>query len=152
MRKNLAVLLLTGIIFSCNQPATKTVIAKAPVDSLISNWNKSWNNHDSAGVRNLFTADALLIDDNLIALNADEFSNKWIQPNINLINNLKTTKLQHWSSGDRAGYTGKYELDIILKDSLLARGKGVFTVNWEKTEKGEWKITTANIHSLTENK
>jgi len=103
-------------------------------------------------VRNLFTEDALLIDDDFIAVNADEFSANWIHPNIKLVTNLSTTKLQDWSTGDRAGYTGKYELDVVVKDSVVAKGKGVFTVNWIKTGKGDWKITTADIHSFAERK
>lgn len=152
MKKIFALLLLIGIFSSCKQPSPETVIVKAPVDSLISNWNNSWNTHDSAAVRNLFTTDALLIDNNFIALNADEFSNEWIHPNIKLVTNLTTTKLQDWSTNDRAGYTGNYELDVVVKDSVVAKGKGVFTVNWIKTEKGDWKITTANIHSFVEKK
>lgn len=152
MRQLFSLLLLTGILFSCSRPTPETVIVKAPVDSLITNWSNSWNNHDSAAVRNLFTEDALLIDDDFIAVNADEFSANWIHPNIKLVTNLSTTKLQDWSTGDRAGYTGKYELDVVVKDSVVAKGKGVFTVNWIKTGKGDWKITTADIHSFAERK
>ncbi len=152
MRQLFSLLLLTGILFSCSQSTPETIIVKAPVDSLITNWSNSWNSHDSAAVRNLFTEDALLIDDDFIAVNANEFSAKWIHPNIKLVTNLRTTKLQDWSTNDRAGYTGKYELDVVVKDSVVAKGKGVFTVNWIKTEKGDWKITTANIHSFVENK
>jgi hypothetical protein len=140
--------ILTAILVSCKQQSSETIIAKAPVDSLIRNWSNSWNNHDSAGVRNLFVADALLIDNNLIASNMQETSDKWIQPNINAVQNFKTSTLQQWSTSDRAGYTGNYEFDYALNDSEMAKAKGVFTVNWIKTTKGEWKITIADIHSI----
>jgi ketosteroid isomerase-like protein len=56
--------------------------------------------------------------------------------------------LREWSVADRAGYTGNYEFNYGVKDSAMAKAKGVFTLNWIKTEKGEWKITTADIHSI----
>lgn len=152
MKKILMALLVTGTIVSCNQPSGNIIVQKAPIDSLIINWNNSWNNHDSAAVRNLFAADALLIDDNLIAMNANELSAKWISPNINAVNNLKATQLQEWETNERAGYTGKYQFDVLVKDSLIAQPRGVFTVNWKKTDNGDWKIMTATIHSFIEKK
>jgi ketosteroid isomerase-like protein len=148
--KKILVCAIVSIIVSCQQRSTAPAVVKAPVDSLITNWSNSWNDHDSASVRNLFMADALLLDNNLIANNTDEIAAKWIYPNINLVHNFKSTGLQDWSTNDRAGYTGKYEFDVIVNDSILAHPKGAYTVNWIKTDNGEWKITTAAIHSLTE--
>jgi len=152
MKKILISFIAAGMLISCKQPSPDATIIKAPIDSLIANWSNSWNNHDSAGVRNLFVADALLTDDKLIAMNAAEFSAKWISPNIHVVNNFKTSKLQDWSSNDRAGYTGTYDLDVVVKNSVIAKPKGVFTVNWVKTDNGEWKITTAIIYSFNEQK
>ena len=150
MKQITAVLILAFTMFSCNQAAinTKNNSVKAPIDSLVTNWENNWNKNDSTGVRNMFIADALLVDDNLVAVNAAEFSDKWIHPNINLISNLKSIKLQEWSEDSRANYTGKYTLDVIMKDSVVAKPEGVYTVNWLKTEKGDWKITSAIIHSF----
>jgi len=150
MKKILTCIIVSAIWSSCQQRAIEVVFVKAPVDSLITNWSDSWNDHDSAGVRNLFMADALLLDNNLIANNTDEIAVKWIHPNINLVHHFKSTKLQDWSANDRAGYTGKYEFDVIVNDSVLAHPKGAYTVNWIKTGNGDWKITTAAIHSLNE--
>jgi ketosteroid isomerase-like protein len=152
MKLILAVLIVVIFISSCNQPSPQAGISKAPVDSLILEWENSWNKHDSAGVRNSFLPDALLIDDNLIATGSEELSDKWIHPNITVVNNLKTTRLQDWSTNDRAGYTGKYELDVVVNDSVIAKPTGIFTVNWVKTDKGDWKINTAAIHSFSEQK
>lgn len=116
------------------------------------NWENNWNRHDSAGIRDLFVSDALLIDDNLIATGAEALSANWIHPNHKVVNNLTSVKLQEWSTNDRAGYTGKYGLSVIVNDSVIARPVGIFTVNWKKTEKGDWKITTAHIHSIVEKK
>ena len=150
MKQITTVLILAFTMFSCNQPS-KNITGnnqKAPVDFLITNWENNWNKHDSTGVRNMFLADALLVDDNLVAVNADEFSAKWIHPSINLISNIKSTKLQEWSEGNRANYTGKYTLDVIMKDSVVAKPEGIYSVNWLKTEKGDWKITSAVIYSF----
>ena len=149
MKKILTILAMTGILFSCSQPSTTTSsVAKAPIDSLISNWQNNWNNHDSAGVCNMFTADAVLVDQELLVMNAKELAEKWVSPAIRLVKNLKADKLQDWSTGDRAGYTGKFNLDIVSKDAVVARGHGIFTVNWMKTDKGDWKITTALINEF----
>ncbi len=150
MKIILSTLMVCSIVCSCNQPNSKEVESKAPVDSLISNWENSWNKHDSAGVSNMFLSDALLIDDQLITENSNDLSTKWIHPNINVVSNLKSTKLQEWSSNDRAGYTGKYEFDVVVNDAVVANQKGVYTVNWNRVEDGGWKISTANIHSFAE--
>ena len=150
MKKTIAALGLITILFSCKE-AEKTatiVVTKATVDSLVSNWENNWNKHDSAGVRNMFVDDAILVDDNLVTTNAAEFSEKWIHRNINMVTNLTSTKLQEWSDGNRAGYTGKYALDVVIKDSVIAKPEGIFSVNWLKTETGIWKITSAIIYSF----
>ena len=141
-------MLVTVIIASCTQSSANMAIEKVSVDSLVNNWAKTWNNHDSVGVRDLFMKDALLIDNDLISKNIEDISTEWIHPNINAVNNFKAIKLQEWSAGGRAGYTGNYEFDYGVNDSAMAKAKGVFTLNWIKTEKGEWKITTSDIHSV----
>jgi ketosteroid isomerase-like protein len=149
MKKIITVLAMIGILFSCKQPSSNiAIVAKAPIDSLIAEWQKNWNNHDSSGVCNMFVADAVLIDQELLVMNAKELAEKWVSPSIRLVKNLKTDKLQDWSTTDRAGYTGKFNLDIVVKDVVVARGHGIFTVNWMKTDKGDWKITTANINEF----
>lgn len=140
------------LLIACKQPASELIVTKAPVDSLIKNWGNSWNNHDSAAVKKLFATGALLIDDNLIADNDSKLSDKWIGPNINLVNNFKTSQLQVWSTGENAGYSGTYEFDVIVKDTVVDHPKGAFSLNWKKLADGNWKITTATIHSFTEKK
>lgn len=152
MKKILFSFFITAVVLSCKQPATNTSMAKAPVDSLMKAWADGWSGHDSAAVMHLFTADALLMDDNLVAAGAERIAAKWISPNIRVVNNFKATGLQQWSAGDRAGYSGKYEFDVIVKDSVVAKPAGAFTINWIKGDKGDWKITTAAIHSFMEKK
>jgi ketosteroid isomerase-like protein len=149
MKKIILCFLVSGILFSCKQPAPPVDIKQAPVDSLVKNWSDAWNNHDSVAVRNLFLPTALLIDDNLVAQTADEIAAKWIGPNIRLLKNFKAVSLQQWSVADRAAYTGKYEFEVVMNDSVVAKPTGAFTINWLKSENGEWKITTAVIHSFT---
>ena len=149
--KKIPLLLLAIItIYSCNEKSVKATdkSVKAPIDSLISNWENSWNKHDSASARNMFLPDAVLIDDNLVTTDNKELSEKWIHPNIKVVSNLRSTKLQEWSEGNRAGYIGKYNLEVVIKDSVVAKPEGIYSVNWLKTEKGGWKITSAVIHSF----
>jgi hypothetical protein len=91
----------------------------------------------------------LLVDDNVIAKNSIEISAKWIHPNINAVNNFKTIQLQNWSNEERAGYTGSYEFEVLNKNNLKDKIKGIFTVNWIKTINNDWKITTATIFSFS---
>ena len=149
MKKITFSILLACALFSCKQPDKAVVVTKAPIDSLITQWNLNWNNHDSTGVRNMFADDALLIDDNLIANSADEISEKWIHPNINVVNNFKSDKLKDWSDVNFAAYTGKYEFEAIVNSNVVASPKGLFTFEWEKNPNGEWKIVVAHIHALT---
>jgi ketosteroid isomerase-like protein len=152
MKKMLFSMIAAGMLFSCNQPSTETKVTNAPIDSLVASWAYGWNNQDSAVVRNLFEIDALLTDDQLIANGIEEIAAKMISPNIRLVRNFTSSRLQEWTSVDRAGYTGTYELEIVINEEVVAKPKGVFTVNWRKTGTGAWKITTATIYSFVEQK
>lgn len=146
MKKVIYVFLIT-ILFSCTPNQEQPKVLKSPVDELVANWRNNWNNHDSIGVRNMFLEDALLIENELICRNAEEFAAKWIHPNISGVNHLETNELQEWSTADRAGFTGTYSVEVI-HDSVPEYPAGVFAVNWIKTAKGEWKITSAVIHTF----
>jgi len=148
MKKVLYAFFLAGILFSCKQPNPKiAAVVKAPIDSLISNFNKAWNTQDSAAIRSLFVNDALLIDDELIAKNGDEISTKWIHPIYHSVSNLTSSKLQEWTSNDRAGFSGLWTIQLKMKKKVLNL-KGAYTVIWMKNDKGEWKISTADLHSI----
>jgi len=152
MKNMLFSLIAAGMLFSCNQPSSESKVTNAPIDSLVANWANGWNSQDSAGVRNLFEDDALLTDDQLIVTGIEEIAAKMISPNIQLVRNFTSSKLQEWTSGDRAGYTGTYEIEIVINKEVVAKPKGVFTVNWKKTGTGDWKITSAVIYSYAEKK
>jgi ketosteroid isomerase-like protein len=149
MKKILIAICVAGILFSCKQTLTPIAVVKAPIDSLISNYNKAWNNHDSTAIQNLFASDALLIDDDIIAINANEINTKWIRPYHLNISNATTIKMQEWSSNERAGFTGNWILDMKIKKGVI-KVKGTYTMIWTKNDKGEWKITTADLHSAPE--
>lgn len=152
MKKILFAFFLAGILFSCKQPTpTVVTVVKAPIDSLIDNYNKAWNTNDSAAIRNLFTDDALLIDDELIAKNGDEISAKWIHPVYKAVSNVTSSKLQEWTSNDRAGFTGLWTIQLKMKKKAM-KIKGAYTVIWMKNDKGQWKIATADLHSIVSKK
>ncbi len=135
--------------FACNQKSPiATAVIPSPTDSLVNSWNKAWNDHDSATIRNHFDTDAIVTDDAIVAKNTDEISSKWVGPYHNLTNNMKTEKIQEWASADRAGYTGLYSFTVNQNDSVIANPKGIITLNWKKSDKGDWKITTAHIHEI----
>lgn len=150
MKKMLFSLIAAGMLFSCNRPSTETKVTNSPIDSLVAKWANGWNSQDSAAVRNLFEDDALLTDDQLIANGIDEIADNMISPNILLVHNFTSSRLQEWVSGDRAGYSGTYEIEIVINEEVVAKPKGVFTLNWRKTGTGEWKIYTAIIYSFAE--
>jgi len=150
MKKIILGILAVGLLFSCSKKPTETELPKAPIDSLIANWQNTWNNNDSAGICNMFAPDIVLIDDELVIMNSKELADNWAGPYHKLVKNLKTEKMQEWSSADRAGYTGKYELDIVINDSVIGHPHGIFTANWIKTENGEWKVTTANMNAFSD--
>ena len=95
----------------------------------------------------MFLSDAILIENDIICKGIQELEEKWIQPNVNLVQGLKASKLQEWSTETRAGYTGGYEVEVTI-DSVINKLKGVFTVTWMKTESEEWKISSAMIHAF----
>ena len=149
MKNFLISLVVAGLLVSCNSNSvTTTSTEKAPVDKLVANFCDGWNNHDSTGVKNQFLDDAILIDDHILTSSIAEMSSKWIRPNMPHIKSITPTKLQEWSTGDRAGYTGTYKMVFIKPKGDLGNSNGLLTVNWLKTAQGEWKITNAHIHSV----
>ena len=141
---------LAMFLFSCSQNNSEKEISTSPVNVEIAKWEKNWNSHDSVGVVNLFAEDALVIDDKLIANNRLEIAEKWVHPNINFVTHLKSVQLKQWNTVQAAGYTGKYEFDVTIKDSVVQKIKGIYTVNWKINDKGEWKVITAQIHSFAD--
>ena len=71
----------------------------------------------------------IIADNNLVTKNLKELSNEWIHPNIRIVNNFKSTKMQDWSTNDRAGYAGNWTLDVLVNDSIVARPTGAFTLS-----------------------
>ncbi len=137
MKKILFSLIAAGILLSCKQPSIESKVIIAPVDSLVANWANGWNSQDSAAVRNLFEDDALLTDNRLIATGIEEIATRMISPNIHLVRNFTSSGLQEWTTDDRAGYTGTYEIEIVVNEEVVAKPKGVFTLNWRKTGTGD---------------
>jgi ketosteroid isomerase-like protein len=135
------------LLTSCNKISNSATNQLSPVDSLIGEWIKNWNNHDSIAVKNMFDADVILIDDNMIAKSQEEVVSKMIRPHIESINNIKAEKIKEWVSADRALYTGTYSLDIFANGSLTDQHKGFWTVAWKKNDKDEWKICNVHINT-----
>ena len=57
------------------------------------------------------------------------FAKNGYGPSINLISNIKSSELQQWSEGNRASYTGKYTLDVVVKDAVVAKPEGIYSNN-----------------------
>lgn len=150
MRNYLLLLIIGLLALSCNETPTTAPVsaAAAPVDSLISNWCKTWSSNDSAGVSSMFTPTALVIDDQYIFNGKATIDSGWIHRNLPFVKNMTAQKLQEWSSGDHAGYVGTYQFDLTIKDTVRSQQKGAFTVNWIREEKGDWKVVSATIHSF----
>ena len=147
MKKTSLILILSTLICSCTPTPSIPIANASPVDSLSAHFASVWNHQDSAGVRQLFGNTVLLTDDDMMVTTPGEISSKWIHPNIRVVHNFKTTKLQDWSSTDRAGYTGKFEFDAIVNDSVVAHPAGIYTINWLRNENNQWLINTCIIYS-----
>jgi ketosteroid isomerase-like protein len=149
MKNSILVFILLNLLVSCNQKEKETdATAKSPADSLISMYINAWNNNDSAAICNLFAEDAIVVDDELVMMNIGEIAQKWAGPYHLYARNLKTEKLKEWATDNRAGYTGMYALEIVVNDTLMYSPYGIFTMVWEKSKDGSWKVSTANMNAL----
>lgn len=151
MKKILFIVLISGCFFSCvSQKSTSSKSAGVEVSSLMKDFEHAWSTNDSITISNLFAPDVILFDRPLLATNSHELAEKWIGPFYKFVKNMRTEKLQDWSTTDRAGYTGYYTLDIVMDGAIVYSPKGICTLNWVKNDKGEWKIITANMNSIDE--
>ena len=146
------ILLLTIVICSLTtcQKTNDKLETESPIDPLLNNFISSWNNNDSITAKNMFASDAIVFDDNIIAKNHEELMSNWIRPLITTITNVQMEKTQEWVTEDLAGCSGFWSIDILHNDSVAASYKGVMTFIWILSEKGEWKISHAHLHSFYE--
>jgi ketosteroid isomerase-like protein len=148
--KNILILaFVICLMIACQNPSDKLTM-ESPVDSLVTIWEKNWNNHDSTAVINMYDPDVVLIDNNIVATNSEELLTKLIRPYINIMRNMRHEKIQEWATNDRAGVSGTWTVDINVQDTVFVQAKGAFTYIWKKTKDGEWKVTNAHISELTE--
>ncbi len=157
MRSIILLMLTFAIIPSCSHPdnnvaATQNEILgvnntkDVSVNELVDGWNSAWNLHDSVAIIKFFEPGAVLIHDTMTAVDFKEISDKFIHPNYKIIHNLKTHELKSWQSGDRAGYSGGFKLDIIIDEKLITSSEGFISINWIKSNDG-WKATVVHINT-----
>ena len=148
MKKYYCVLILASLLMGC-QTQVEDAPINSPVDSLAIEWASNWNNHDSTALIQMFSADAVLFDNNIMTRNLEELKTKLILPYHNILDDMKITILHEWVTTDRAGLSGTWTVNIIVNDSTLRPTKGAFTCVWKKSESGDWKVTNAHIHDFT---
>lgn len=106
------------LLTSCGSTIHSSTTQLSPVDSLVGNWLKNWNNHDTVAIKNMFEDDVILMDNDMIARSQDEVVSKLIRPNISRIKSMKAEKINEWVSDERAFFAGTYILDVHVNDSL----------------------------------
>lgn len=148
MKKFFLVPVSVCIIMAC-QHQDPDLIIDSPVDSLVLNWARNWNNHDSVALMQMFDEDAVLFDNNIVTSSPEELQAKLIRPYHNILSDMNIEKIQEWVTEDRAGFSGTWTVNIIVNDSTLRPAKGAFTCVWKKSGSGEWKVTNAHISDFT---
>ena len=99
--RTLLLLIISSIAFnltivSCNQQSTvqpaETTNTISP-DSLISQWNLNWNNHDSVALLSMFTDhSAVILSDKERLKGIDAINTGWLRESLPVLSNLKTTE------------------------------------------------------------
>lgn len=140
---------ITFLISGCNQSANHeaghnenhTAAPTVSPDSLITNWNQSWNTHDSTALTNLFTSNSIVVFSSKKRFTGgDDIMKSWISPTLLSVKNLKTEKISASSSADMAFFNGTYSLDITRNDSIVGTDAGCFTIIWKQQNPNDWKV------------
>ena len=133
------------LLASCGQKTeSETVITQTQsvnTDSLINQWNKFWNEHDSTGLTNLFNSNSVVVFSSKKRFTgANDIMKNWISQTLPVMKNLKTEKISAASTNEMAYYNGTYTLDITRNDSVIGTDAGCFNIVWKLQDKTNWKV------------
>ena len=140
---------ITYLLIAC-QITSKEVTEESSIDSLITNWENNWNNHDSTAIKNMYDNDVVFFDGNIVARNKEELITKMIRPYFNAMKNMKHETVQKWITQDKVGSSGLWTVDMVVSDTMVVQLKGAFTYIWKTSNKGEWKVITTHIHDFSD--
>ncbi|MBN2175609.1 MAG: nuclear transport factor 2 family protein, partial [Bacteroidales bacterium] len=148
------ILLLCIVIFSCNQPSTKSTdsiqqSASVDVDSLTKMFLDGWNNHDSAAIVKTIADNAVVMNDSLIHTGINAIAQNWISGGVKVLSNIKTTSLTKGVSESVAYSGGTYSLDLTPPGGPVLKEKGNYSLVWSKQQNGDWKLTLVHIEDIT---
>jgi ketosteroid isomerase-like protein len=134
----------TFTIVSCNQQPTDQPVETTNMispDSLISQWNLNWNNHDSVALLSMFTDhSAVILSQKERLKGIDAINTGWLRESLAVLSNLKTENFSSSSGKEFAYYAGNYTLDRKRADSASEAGLGCFTMIWKVQPDNSWKI------------
>lgn len=148
MRKDLlrciSCIALVVSISSCKQEYADQKVDtnnRVSPDSLISQWNSAWNQHDSTAVLNLFTDhSAVILNDKERLKGLDSISAFWLRSTLPVLLNLKTENFSSSSGPEFAYYSGNYSVDRIREETKTEKGFGCFTMIWKLQPDKTWKV------------
>lgn len=133
------------LLASCAQKTeSETVVTQTQsvnTDSLINQWNKVWNDHDSTGLTNLFNSNSVVVFSSKKRFTGvNDIMKNWISQTLPVMKNLKTKKISASSTNEMAYYNGTYTLDITHNDSVIGTDAGCFNIVWKLQDKKDWKV------------
>ncbi len=152
--KNLTILLLGIVIFSCNQQSTKSTDTlqqseSVDIDSLTNVFLDGWNKQDSAAIVKTIADDAIVMNDSLIHTGLNAIARNWISGGVIVLSNIKTTSLIKGVSESVAYNGGSYSLDLTPPGGPVLKEKGNYSLVWSKQQNGDWKLTLIHIEDIT---
>jgi ketosteroid isomerase-like protein len=141
-------------IVSCKQEQTnlvnETSITVSP-DSLINQWNSTWNQHDSTAVLDLFTEQSsVILSYNKKLKGLDSINALWLRSTLPVLLNLKTENFTSSSGAEFAYYSGNYSADDTRIESKNGKQYGCFTMIWKLHSDKTWKVELLFFGDLVE--
>jgi len=134
------VILLLLLAFACN-PVKKEKTTLKSTDTLYQHWVDAWNAQDIDAIASQFSPDGIVITDTAL-IGLDALKAGFIEPAAPMLGNLSCTKIYEAISSTLAFQSGSYKHDWIKDDSLVGHACGYYSIFWEKTENGLWKISS----------
>lgn len=136
---------LLAIAISCHQDAsaqTKSTAARPHVstDRLISAWNKSWNDKDSAAIASQLTNDAVMLSSAKTMNGRSQIARQFISRYYKSMLNLKTRKIYESADGTIAVQSGTYSHDIQTAEGAPKTLSGGYTFVWQLQADKSWKL------------
>lgn len=147
MKTLIFVLLMIGTLYltSCNRTSRTNVLTIEAADSLVTKWNKAWNDKNVDDVMKLIADDAFMVINKKMISGHDSIQKLFVKDYIGLVRNLQIKKVTCKVDKNFTWYCGTFSHLLVRHDTLIGDEKGNIIFTWKPQADNSWKLSFISI-------